>query len=56
MGRSRKCSALTHPSNLASPEDRIIVQTRRAYAATAAVLGVGLTRAGWNVVPSRSIA
>jgi hypothetical protein len=54
--RPRKCHALTHPSNLASVEDRLIVQTRRGYAATAAGLGVGLTRVGRYGVPSRSIA
>jgi hypothetical protein len=52
----RKRSALTHPSNLASAEDRISGQTRLGYAATAAGLGVGLTRVGWYGVPSRSIA
>ena len=49
--------ALTHPSNLASPNGLIVVQTLLgpSYAAAAA-RGAGLTRVGSYRVPSRSIA
>ena len=50
--------ALTHPSNLTSPEGLIAVRLLRGtvYAATAPALGAGLTRVGSYRVPSRSRA
>jgi hypothetical protein len=55
--RPRRSDALTHPSNLASPNGRIVVRTLlgSGYAA-AAVRGTGVTRVGSYRVPSRSSA
>ena len=48
--------ALTHPSNLTSPEGLIAVRLGTVYAATPSTPGAGLTRGGSYRVPSRNIA